>query len=106
MKTSPNRVPTVELLRRPTHISPDAPTEHARHMREAGGAIPELKRIADWMDSAFRVPGLNVKFGLDAILGLFPGFGDTVASLVSLYILHAANRRGVSRLTMTRMALN
>ena len=39
-------------------------------------------------------------------MGLVPGLGDTLTSIVSLYILQAASRQGVSRLTMTRMAAN
>ncbi len=71
-----------------------------------GPSIPDLERLARWMDSLFSIPSIGLRFGLDSILGLIPGVGDTAASAVSLYILHAASRRGVSRLTMTRMALN
>jgi len=67
---------------------------------------PELEILAQWMDSVFEIPGLGVRFGLDAIVGLIPGFGDTLTSLASLYILHAARRYGVPRVTMARMALN
>jgi hypothetical protein len=66
----------------------------------------DIELLARWMDSVFEIPGLRWRFGLDALLGLLPGFGDTATSIVSLYILHAAGRRGVSRLTMSRMAMN
>lgn len=71
-----------------------------------GPGVPELELIARWMDSVFQIPGVGVRFGLDSLLGLIPGLGDAATSLVSLYILQAAQRRGVSRLTMTRMAFN
>jgi len=58
------------------------------------------------MDSAFEIPGLKLRFGLDAILGLLPGIGDLATSFVSLYILQEAQRRGVSRVTLTRMSFN
>lgn len=77
--------------------------------RAAEGHVPtlqELELIARWMDSVFQVPGTNVRFGLDALLGLIPGLGDTLTSLVSLYILQAARRHGVSRVTMARMGAN
>jgi hypothetical protein len=62
--------------------------------------------LARWMDSAFRVPGVGIRFGFDALLGLFPGVGDVTTSLASLYILSAAHRYNVPRITITRMALN
>jgi hypothetical protein len=67
---------------------------------------PELEQLAHWMDNAFHVPGIGVRFGLDAIIGLIPGLGDTFTSLVSLYILNAARRYGVSRVVLIRMAAN
>lgn len=66
----------------------------------------ELERLARWLDTAFRVPGLGIQFGLDALLGLVPGLGDAATSLASLYILNAAQRQGVPRITLVRMALN
>lgn len=66
----------------------------------------ELQLLADWLDSIFQIPGTRIRFGLDAILGLLPGFGDTLSSLISLYILHASHRYGVPRITMARMGMN
>ena len=67
---------------------------------------PELELLANWLDSVFHIPGLGIRFGLDAIVGLIPGVGDTLTSLASLYILNAGRRYGVPRVTMMRMALN
>lgn len=58
------------------------------------------------MDDMFRVPVLGWRFGLDALLGLIPGLGDTSTSLVSFYILAAAVRYRVPKITMLRMGLN
>ena len=66
----------------------------------------DLELLAHWLDSVFRIPGLNIQFGLDVLLGLIPGFGDTATSIVSLYILQAATKAGVPRVTVARMALN
>jgi hypothetical protein len=67
---------------------------------------PELEWLAYWTDSAFRIPGLGIRFGFDAIIGLVPGLGDLLTSLISLYILAAARRYGVPRATLMRMAFN
>lgn len=58
------------------------------------------------MDSAFTVPGLGIRFGMDAILGLIPGIGDAATSLVSAYIINRAYRLGASRATLARMTIN
>ena len=58
------------------------------------------------MDDMFRVPVLGWRFGLDALVGLIPGLGDTSTSLVSFYILAAAVRYRVPKVTLLRMGLN
>jgi hypothetical protein len=58
------------------------------------------------MDDLFRVPVLGWRFGLDALVGLIPGFGDTSTSLVSFYILAAAVRYRVPKITLLRMGMN
>jgi hypothetical protein len=62
--------------------------------------------VASVMDDFIRIPGTNIRFGLDPILGLFPGLGDTVSSLVGLAIIGEASRHGVSRKALVTMALN
>ena len=65
-----------------------------------------LERLGWLMDDLIRVPGLGWRFGLDALVGLIPGFGDTATSLVSFYILVSAVRYRVPKVTLLRMGLN
>jgi hypothetical protein len=65
-----------------------------------------LQRLEILLDEAFRVPGTNIRFGLDGIIGLVPGLGDVVAGLLSLIIPLAAWIRGVPYVTLIRMAAN
>jgi|SRR6266496_926384 len=65
-----------------------------------------LERLSWIMDDLFRVPVLGWRFGLDALIGLIPGFGDTATSLVSFYILAAGVRYRVPKITLLRMGLN
>ena len=58
------------------------------------------------MDDLFRVPVLGWRFGLDALVGLIPGIGDTGTSLASFYILASAVRHGVPKITLLRMGMN
>jgi hypothetical protein len=71
-----------------------------------GPIDPDLRALARWMDSVFEIPGLGIRIGLDPILGLVPGLGDALTTLVSLYILSSARRYGVPRVTLVRMAAN
>jgi hypothetical protein len=65
-----------------------------------------LERLSWLMDDLIRVPVLGWRFGLDAIIGLIPAFGDTSTSLVSFYILASAVRYRVPKITLLRMGLN
>src|ERR671916_2947062 len=65
-----------------------------------------VERLGWLMDDVFRVPVLGWRFGLDALIGLVPGLGDTSTALVSFYILAAAVRYRVPKITLLRMGLN
>jgi Domain of unknown function (DUF4112) len=65
-----------------------------------------LDQLSRWMDGLFRIPGIGWRFGLDALVGLIPGVGDTATSLVSFYILAAGVRYRVPKVTLARMGLN
>ena len=58
------------------------------------------------LDSAFRVPGTNLTFGLDPIIGLIPGLGDLTSPLfAALLLLHAVRMR-IPRVVQLRMLIN
>jgi hypothetical protein len=66
-----------------------------------------LERIEMFMDRAIRIPGTNLRFGLDPILGFFfPVVGDWVGTFVSAYIVLASIRHGLPKRTITRMVFN
>lgn len=77
--------------------------------RRARGPMPEiddLERLADLMDSRFRIPGTGIRFGFDALLGLVPGIGDGLVTVPGVYILVRAHRMGAPSLLLAGMALN
>lgn len=65
-----------------------------------------LETLSRWLDDLIRIPIVGWRFGLDALIGLIPGAGDTLTTLCSFYILIAGVRHGVPKITLLRMALN
>lgn len=68
--------------------------------------VARLEALAKVMDSAFLIPGTNVRMGFDALIGLVPVLGDLVSQAISSYLIWEAKRIGVSRLTLWRMIGN
>lgn len=58
------------------------------------------------MDTVFRVPGTDIRFGVDALIGLIPGAGDLAGLAVSLYIVWLAKRIGADAGALARMCGN
>ena len=80
-------------------------------MADREEAVSKLRRWAErlvtLLDDRFRIPGTDVRFGLDPIIGiLFPGVGDAVTGTGSIGLLALALRRGVPRVILWRMVLN
>ena len=54
----------------------------------------------------FVIPGTNIRFGIDAMMGLVPGIGDAITTAMSLYIVHEARQLGAPRHLIARMLAN
>ncbi len=68
--------------------------------------IIKLDQLADLMDNKFVIPGTDMRVGLDAIIGLVPGIGDTVSMVISGYIIHKARQHGAGPVLISRMSYN
>jgi hypothetical protein len=73
---------------------------------ERKSAISKVESMATWMDSRFTIPGTNIKFGFDALVGLIPGAGDFTTLLISGYMVTILAKNGASGFVLARMALN
>jgi hypothetical protein len=69
-------------------------------------AVARITLVAKLMDSAFLVPGLNRRVGLDAVLGLVPGVGDALSAAIASYINWEARQLGLPRWKIARMIGN
>lgn len=65
-----------------------------------------LERLAWYLDSSIKIPGLNARFGLDGLLGLVPGVGDTIGALVSSVVISEAAHLGAPKVLLLKMAVN
>jgi len=68
--------------------------------------VARIDALATLLDTAFVIPGTGIRFGLDALIGLVPGIGDAITTLLSLYIVHEARALGAPRLLIGRMLSN
>lgn len=68
--------------------------------------LGKLRRVSKLLDNAITIPGTKISFGLDPILGLLPGGGDTVTGGVAAYIVVEAARMGVPRDILWKMVGN
>ena len=66
-----------------------------------GGAGERLQR-----EVVERASFVDVRVGLDSIIGLIPGIGDAAAAALSLYIVAEAGRCGAPRGRILRMLAN
>jgi hypothetical protein len=74
---------------------------------EAERGLRERLNFLAWLlDSSIPIPGTRFTVGLDALIGLFPFIGDLLGVVASSYILAQANRMGVGRAILARMAFN
>ena len=70
------------------------------------GEDPLVAFVARLMDTAFSIPGTRIRFGLDPLLGLLPGLGDTATAFVSALVIAQSARYGVPKIVLARMAMN
>ncbi len=68
--------------------------------------LAKLDALATLMDSAIVIPGTNIRFGADALIGLIPGIGDAVTAGVSCLIILEARRMGAPHHVVARMIGN
>lgn len=65
-----------------------------------------LDYVASLLDDIFRIPGTQIRFGLDALVGWVPGIGDAMTGVASFLIVFASWRRGAKVVTLARMVAN
>jgi hypothetical protein len=92
-----------ELARRPRTSSSEARVEDLDE-DELPNWADKFVRV---LDDGVRIPGTQIRFGLDAILGFFlPTVGDVVTGASSVALLFLALRERVPTVAIGRMLIN
>lgn len=73
-------------------------------MTDLRGLLPAF--IAKWLDDLLRIPGTNIRIGLDPLLALIPGLGDAASTTAGAAILLTAVRHRAPFQTLVRMSGN
>ena len=68
--------------------------------------LAHLEMLSKLMDNQFRIPGTQLRFGLDGIIGLIPYVGDMAGFVASGFLMRIMVKKGASPLLMIRMLLN
>lgn len=66
----------------------------------------DIRWLADWLDTKFEIPGVKWRFGFDSIVGLIPGIGDLITTVLGGYIVYRAHELGAPKLLIARMLGN
>lgn len=77
-------------------------TSEERHRQ----TLARLRRFSSLMDTKFRLPGIGVRLGWDALIGLLPGIGDLLGAILSGYVVIEAIRLKAPKTLIGRMAAN
>jgi hypothetical protein len=68
--------------------------------------LARLDALAKLLDVAFILPGTNVRYGIDGIIGLIPVVGDIITTAISLWIVREARALGAPWHVTVRMLGN
>ena len=86
-----------------------SPIPHDPILTERQLAVPQLKWIDGFsrlLDTRFRIPGTDMRFGADFLLGLVPGAGDLVSLGMSGVLVATMAKNGASGMLVARMLFN
>jgi hypothetical protein len=68
--------------------------------------LARLEALGQLLDMAFIVPGTNVRYGIDGLIGLIPVVGDIITTAIALWVVREARSLGAPRRLVARMLTN
>ncbi len=68
--------------------------------------VARIEAIAKLLDVAFILPGTNIRYGIDGLIGLIPIVGDIITTAISLWLVREARALGAPWYLTARMLGN
>ena len=68
--------------------------------------MARLEALSKLLDVAFILPGTNIRYGIDGLIGLIPVVGDIITTAISLWLVREARALGAPWHITTRMLAN
>jgi hypothetical protein len=68
--------------------------------------LARLDALAKLLDVAFILPGTNIRYGIDGLIGLIPVVGDIITTAISLWVVREARALGAPWHITARMLGN
>lgn len=87
-----------------TPIEGNSPTSN--RLQRAETILKQVDDLAWLLDNSIRIPLINYRIGLDAVIGLIPGVGDVAGLIMSSFIVMQALRLRIPRAVLLRMIAN
>lgn len=73
---------------------------------ETARLVDQLIADATWLDGCFAVPGTQIRFGWDPVMGIVPIAGDIAGAVLGVRLVLRARALGISQATLAQMLLN
>ena len=90
-----------EDFKRPLPLGIELPTG-----RTPSDIRRRMEAMEHLLERSLTLPGTQVKFGLDSVIGLVPVVGDAIAAALGAYLIWEAKNLGLPKWKLWRMAGN
>ncbi|MGE0285436.1 MAG: DUF4112 domain-containing protein [Bradyrhizobium sp.] len=109
------RGPVIDQEGREIPVDRTDPQFHGFHFEFGGTTFAPLNReqrlarleaLAKLLDVAFILPGTNIRYGIDGLIGLIPVVGDIITTAISLWLVREARALGAPWHVTARMLGN
>jgi hypothetical protein len=90
---------------RTAKVSPSQPLANDLK-NQATSDLQFVENLTRVLDTQFKIPGTNIRFGADFLMGLVPGAGDLISMAFSGLLISTMAKNGASGMLVTRMLGN